>query len=849
MQHIKTTWHGPLIAGSLALLVISTVLWHQQITPFGNHNLLISDMGTQYLSFFTAYRYALLHQNFQLYSFSQSLGGSVVPTLAYYLMSPFNLIILLFPAANLPTGITVLLMAKVAAIAITMTIYLQRHYHSQRWSAAIFGVAFSLCGFVALNYFNLMWFDALIWLPLVLDGLDYLLATGRSARFFWWLWLSIVTDFYLGYMTCLFVVYYFIYMWFETKAPGQAFSADFKQRRTLVGKAILTGILSVVTTLFLLIPTVFGMLQTAKSANSMTNFLPVPQYGLDILSQLGVGANTYADRLVHAPTLFSTTAVVLLALAYFVHPDISQAHKWHAGSLVIALLLSMGIRLLDTVWHMFQQPEGFPFRDAFFFSFVLISLAFATWQARPQKIARKWQWGLPTLLAGLLVIGWLANRAAKTPVSRNALLLSFGYVLLTSLVLFATQRTVRTVLLTGLMMSEMGANSLLSMRTTQFGNQTIYQKAYKTEDKQMSAVNDPDGQLYRVDNSNTLINKAYQEKYNNYNDPLLFNFHDINYYSSTLNQTTWQTLKSLGLFGKNARRISSQGLTPVSGMLLGIKNDIMLQRDGQAQTTPNLSYLGMGFAVNHGFSKIQLMKTHALANQENSLQSLRPSSTPYFVTATIASDQVTIDRQALMYHNLHTTTIKIKATGPLYYDDISGTTKYTTFRVNGQLIAPNVDANEHQMLLDLGNFNKGQTVKLTFKTKHQSLTPKVVLASLNLTQFQQVSQQLKTSAWVPTYRATGFNTTVTGTMYNPNMQNWLYTAIPYDPAWTATVNGQPTTTKKALNGLTLVHIGNGKQTISLHYQVSGLKLGATLSLLSLITYLAYGWYCQKQHLV
>jgi len=473
---------------------------------------------------------------------------------------------------------------------------------------------------------------------------------------------------------------------------------------------------------------------------------------------------------------------------------------------------------------------------------------FATWQAQPQKITRHWQWGLPALLAGLLVIGWLANRLAKTPISRHVLLLSLAYVSLTGLVLFATKRTIRTVLLTGLMTSELGANSLLSMRTTQFGNQTTYQQAYRTEYQQMKTVNDPDGQLYRVDNSNTLINKAYREKYNNYNDPLLFNFHDINYYSSTLNQTTWQTLKSLGLFGKNARRISSQGLTPVSSMLLGIKSDIVLKRNKQAQTTLNLSYLGMGFAVNRRFSKLQLLKTRAVTNQENILQNLRPSSKPYFATATTISDHVTADSQALTFHNLHTTTIKVKASGPLYYDDSSGMTKYTTFRVNGRLIAPNVDANDYRMLLALGTFQKGQIVTLTFKTKHSSLSPKIVFASLNLAQFQQVSQHLKASAWVPTYHPTGFKTTVSGTMHNSSGQHWLYTAIPYDTAWTATVNGQPTTTKKALNGLTLIQIGYGKQTVRLYYQVSGLKLGATLSLLSLVTYLAYDWYRHKRPL-
>ncbi len=57
-------WLRPLCAALLAMITVAIIFTAEGITPFGNHNLLISDMGGQYLSFFTAYRHALLEHNF-----------------------------------------------------------------------------------------------------------------------------------------------------------------------------------------------------------------------------------------------------------------------------------------------------------------------------------------------------------------------------------------------------------------------------------------------------------------------------------------------------------------------------------------------------------------------------------------------------------------------------------------------------------------------------------------------------------------------------------------------------------------------------------------------------------------
>ena len=155
---------------------------------------LISDMGTQYLSFFTNIYHAVETHNFQLYSFSQSLGGNLLPLIAYYLLSPFNIIMFLSPsAADIPMMLSLIIMLKIATIAATMTYFLQQHFDRQSWQSAVFGLMFALSGFVVVYFFNIMWLDALVWLPLIINGLDKLIDTGKTVRLFEWLTFRIMS--------------------------------------------------------------------------------------------------------------------------------------------------------------------------------------------------------------------------------------------------------------------------------------------------------------------------------------------------------------------------------------------------------------------------------------------------------------------------------------------------------------------------------------------------------------------------------------------------------------------------------------------------------------------------------
>ncbi|GHP13802.1 membrane protein [Lentilactobacillus fungorum] len=821
------------IAASLAAIVLSIILLINQVTPFGHQNLLVGDMGAQYAPFFTYFHHAVAAGQFPAFSFSIGVGANSFPLVAYYLLSPFNLIILLFSASQTPTAITYILILKVAAIAASMAFFLSRHFGRSDWSILIFAITFSLCGFVAANFVNIMWLDALIYLPLICHGIDRFKAGNSSNQLFIWLTLCILVNYYMGYMIGLFTIIYMIQTIIQTQPSNTKLIAA---NGPFIRRFIVTELCSGLTSMVVLLPTAYGMLQTAKVGPE--NISPISrlffQFGPEGFSQIGLGATVYDNRLLRAPAIFSSLAIFLLVATYFAHPKISRRHKFGVATSLAVLLLSMLIEPINLAWHLFSQPAGSPFRYSFLFSFIMITTAYEAWSAKPQLIGRRAKLLIPTLTIALLAASFIYIRLSPVasltdylslqPDSAKVLLLNSFLVCIFAILITVKNQNWVWPLIAGIIVAEMGTNFEAALKSEPLGNQSVYEALVRKQTANLNQISSSTT-LYRINQSSSQLAPAFQEPYLGYNDPLLFNYNGIQEYSSTLNEATRQTLKMLGLYSKNQRRISTAGSTAISNLLLGVKTTI----SGQT-TTPNPAYVGMGFPVTTQFTNLKLARGYLFLNLENTLQRIQPAKQPYLISETANLVSRTASSQS---QKTYTVKITPKASGPLYLDTSDNTFDYAAIQVNGYRLKTISNPFHHAYLVKLGSVKKGAPVILKFKSRSAHATSMIHLKSLNVAQLTNLTASLRAHSFQPTYQ----NNQVTGTVTRSGNHSWLYTAIPYDNGWKATVNGQTVAVKRVLGNFIALPLNAATNHITLTYHTPGLLLGAILSFIGLLAYL------------
>jgi len=793
------------------------------ITPFGNSNLAVSDLGTQYLPFFAYLRQIASGHANVFYSFSIGMGAKVLPLAAYYLLSPFNLLFLVFPNQDVDVLVNLVIMLKIACISSAMLYYLEKTYKKLEFSQLAFSFAYALSSFVAIYLTNLMWLDALIFLPLVTLSLQRLINKKKGLAFSLLIFLSIVTNYYMGYMMCLFAVFYYIYWTLKNTDCASVKEYLQKTKQDLI-RFIQYAFLGGAMSAFILIPALVGMMHTGKTEFSLLTFLPYPNFLTDIFVQLGLDNTNFASRLYHLPAIYAGVLPVFLVILYFKLP-FTRKEKWLKFYLLTTLFLSFFIQTINAVWHMFQRTAGFPFRNSYMFSFVVLIIAYEAWQRR-EEISKKMIVCTLFSLLILLSIGYISANLGfgyygVFDLTPNIYLYVWSIVLflLASFLLLNKHKKVVVGLILAFFFLDSSANFAQMVAQIPFGQRSSFENYQK---KLADSLPQGDSSvLLRVQNNLT-------KEHSGYNDALLQSFYGVSNYSSTLDEGLRVTLQNLGLFSKNERRIMDKGLTAFTSFLLNVNYEILA--DGQIQQiNPQQSSIAYLFP---DWTNLHLETKEPFSNQNRLAKSIMQDGTFSL-----------FDRQVMQNKVTNVWTTKASSTGQLYIYLRGKEEVLVEVWVNGQRERVQVQANR-PALLQLADVKQGDQIELKITGYHNANIPEDAVQILKTEELNQVLERMNQKKVQLDYDAR--QNIFSGTIETAQ-DSHLFLSIPYDSQWQVLLKGKEVPVKATLDETFMsVPIPAGKHEIEIRFTHSLFKLSAGISIAATLMLMVLSIYHQKK---
>ena len=125
----------------LPMVIMFVVFTSLGVGFIGDKTIVSSDMYTQYVAYFGKFKDILSGDGSIFYSFNKSIGGNNIGLFAYYLASPLNLLLILFPKSAIGEFIFIIYLIKIGLASLCFSLYISKVYKKKD----LFVVIFSLC--------------------------------------------------------------------------------------------------------------------------------------------------------------------------------------------------------------------------------------------------------------------------------------------------------------------------------------------------------------------------------------------------------------------------------------------------------------------------------------------------------------------------------------------------------------------------------------------------------------------------------------------------------------------------------------------------------------------------------
>ena len=386
------------VSSALLPMTIMLVVWFFMGSyPFGNKSLMTVVFDQQYISFYGLLKKAILSGDLSslTYSFTKSIGGDMVGELGYYLMSPFNFIYVLLPLKYIGLSVFLTIWLRYGAFGLSFAHLLIKRYkgaESKRWMVPLFATAYALSGMLVSYQMNVIFYDAMFMLPLVILYLEQLLDGKAAYPYAFVLGLTVFLQFYMGYMISLFVVLYACYYLSPRLSIEETWKVKLKHYVQSLWDVFLYSILGATAASILFVPVFFNLIESKGQAGGAMTFSMAFQINpLDILSKLTIGgfdAQSGWATGPNLPNIYIGALGFIGFILYFTSRKIVKERRWAAGVVTLIFFTSFVNEFVSKIWHMGQNPAGFFFRFSWLFSFFMLLLAYQALK-EPFKISRR----------------------------------------------------------------------------------------------------------------------------------------------------------------------------------------------------------------------------------------------------------------------------------------------------------------------------------------------------------------------------------------------------------------------------------------------------------------------------
>lgn len=800
------------------IVILALVTAANNLYPFGDKTWLLWDQDVQYADYFQYLKNVLTGEAHIGYSFSKSLGGSLVGVFAYYLVSPLNLLVVFFKDTQIPLFIYSITSIKVGLCGVTAAFFFLHHGKLGKTRVFLLSMGYALMQYMFSQMSNIMWLDGVLLLPVLLWAVDRFLKKGRIPGVVFFTALCIVMNWYTAYMNCLFVVLYYLAQYF-----GQYYKEGTVKKA--VHKFFLfigTEFLGVLCSCFLFLPAVISLSNGKSVFDSRIFNLSVNNYPWAFLEGFLVGSNPGVRQI---PSFFCGMLAVIFALYFFASKKISRKRKVTMGIFLIGMILTSHFNLLENIFNGLRFVYSYPYRFSYLIIFTFLLAAAEGLEVFEPGDKNK------LLLIWIGLCGIIGIITIWMPLEHPKYLWVSAGIALAAGVLILAKHSYKWYGFCILACIELGVNGFLVLRmiTEDSGTAQAYEEYVREANATQEALKEyDDTPFYRTEQTSARGSDAEGNRIHAYySESMGYDYYGISQYSSSYDYPVSEFISKLGYSDSVDLTIYDEPIL-ASDSFLGIKyvlSDFSLPFYEKVESIPE--YNGKNVYENPYVLPL------AMPASENVLQKVEDADNPFMYQNQFFS--LVLGEDIQLYKEIPCDE-EMTEEGVRYTFDateLEGENPvYGYARPEQQDLILKIDGEKRCMYntwLSYLVFNVGsssQNHSVEFCKDSESFSAEAHFWYLDMNVWEKVVNRLKSG----NTEVTQFEDGKVKFSCESDKEGCIITSIPYDGNWKITVDGKKVQAQSA-NGslLAILTDGEGRHEIVMEYHVPGVWPGMVLT--------------------